>query len=200
MREPFDTFIAHYAEPDTLFITCGLPCTAKTGLGETILRLKGYPLLRTDVVRVDLLKGEDIFDERVASDMNRRTRVYDEVFKQAAESLDSGGAVVIDATFITQALRERAAEIAAGRGKKLVIMETTCSQDVALSRIRRRSRQDYESNAITEQAYFNNERQFEPVDIKELKRLHPQLTVAYLRVDTTYDSPDRWYVVAMEEI
>jgi len=200
LREPFDTFIAHYAEPDTLFITCGLPCTAKTGLGETILRLKGYPLLRTDVVRVDLLKGEDIFDERVASDMNRRTRVYDEVFKQAAESLDSGGAVVIDATFITQALRERAAEIAAGRGKKLVIMETTCSQDVALSRIRRRSRQDYESNAITEQAYFNNERQFEPVDIKELKRLHPQLTVAYLRVDTTYDSPDRWYVVAMEEI
>jgi hypothetical protein len=37
-----------------------------------------------------VLKGEDIFDEKVASDMDKRMLVYDETFRQAEELLKKG--------------------------------------------------------------------------------------------------------------
>ena len=198
MKEPFAKFVEKELRADTLLITCGLPGTWKTETSEEISRIKGYPILRSDLIRLEVLKNEDIFDEKIASDMSKRAAVYDEVFRRADEALDTGNSVILDATFVTQSLRRRAAEIAAKHNKTFVILQTHCPQEVAIARILRRSKEDYESNALTEQAYLNNKKKFEEVDLDDLKRSYPRLKIIHLIVDTRYDPPEDWYITGME--
>ena len=199
MKEPFAKFVESELGADILLITCGLPGTWKTETSEEISRIKGYPILRSDLIRLEVLKDEDIFDEKVASDMSKRTMVYDETFRRADEALEKGDSVILDATFITQSLRRRAAEIAARHNKTFVILQTHCPQEVAIARILRRTQGDYESNALTEQAYLNNKKRFEEVDVDDLKRLYPSLNIIHLTVDTQYDPPEDWYIIGVEK-
>jgi predicted kinase len=199
LREPFAKFVETKLGAGVLLITCGLPGTWKTETSEEISRLKGYPILRSDLIRLDVLKGENIFDEKVASDMNKRTMVYDETFRRADEAVEKGDSVILDATFVTQSLRRRAAEIAARHNKTFVVLQTDCPQEVAIARILRRTEEDYESNALTEQAYLNNKKKFEEVDMDDLKRLYPRLNIIHLTVDTQYDPPEDWYIIGMEK-
>ena len=199
MREPFAKFVESELGAGVLLITCGLPGTWKTETSEEISRIKSYPILRSDLIRLDVLKGENVFDEKVASDMSKRTMVYDETFRRADEALEKGDSVILDATFVTQSLRRRAAEIAAKHNKTFVILQTHCPQEVAIARILRRTQEDYESNALTEQAYLNNKKKFEEVDMDDLKRLYPRLNIIHLTVDTQYDLPEDWYIIGMEK-
>jgi len=199
LKEPFQRFVETKLGSRVLLITCGLPGTWKTETSEEISRIKGYPILRSDLIRLEVLKGEDIFDEKVASDMSRRTRVYDEMFRRADEALEKGDSVILDATFVTQSLRRRAAGIAAKRNKAFVILQTHCPQEVSIARILRRSKETYESNALTEQAYLNNKRKFEEVDVDDLKQVFPDLSIVHLTVDTQYDEPEDWYIIGMEK-
>ena len=199
MKEPFAKFITGTLPAGTLLITCGLPGTWKTETSEEISRIKGYPILRTDLIRLELLKNEDIFDEKVASNMGKRTMVYDEAFRRADETLKKADSAIIDATFVTQSLRRRAAAIAAKHNKTFVILQTQCPQETAIARILRRTREDYESNALTEQAYLNNKKRFEEVDLDDLKELNPGLNMIHLVVDTQYDVPDDWYIIGMKK-
>ena len=197
MREPFAKFIESELGPDILLTTCGLPASWKTETAEEVSKIKGYPIIRTDLIRLEVLKGEDIFDEKVASDMDKRKKVYDEVFRRADESIAKGQGVILDATFITQSLRRRAAEIAAKNNRTFVIMQTRCPQEVSIARIMRRTKENYESNALTEQAYLNNKAKFEEVDLDDFKQLHPDLDILHFIVDTQYDPPEDWYVIGV---
>jgi len=199
LKEPFAKFIETELPAGVLLISCGLPGTWKTETSEEISRIRGYPVLRSDLIRLEVLKGENIFDDRVASDMSKRTMVYDETFRRADEALTEVDSVIIDATFVTQSLRQRAAEVAAKHNKRFVILETRCPQEVAIARILRRSQENYESNALTEQAYLNNKKRFEKVDVDGLKRLYPGLEIIHLTVDTQFDLPEDWYIVGMEK-
>lgn len=199
MKEPFREFIRTQLGDGILLITCGLPGTWKTETSEEISAIRGYPILRSDLIRLEVLKNEDIFDEKVASDMNRRTRVYDETFRRADEALQAGDSAILDATFVTQALRRRAAAIAAKHKKTFVILQTHCSQEASLARILRRSKENYESNALTEQAYLNNKAKFEEVDLDDLKRSYPELSILHLTVDTEHEEPAGWYIIGADK-
>lgn len=198
MREPFAKFIESLGR-EVLLITCGLPGTWKSETSEEVSKLKGYPILRTDLIRLEVLKNEDIFDEKVASNMDKRMMVYEEMFRRAEETLKTHDGVILDATFITQALRRRAAEIAARHNRAFVIMQTHCPREVAIARILRRTKEDYESNALTEQAYLNNEKKFEKVDLDDLKLSYPNLDILHLIVDTQFDPPEDWYIIGVEK-
>jgi len=113
--------------------------------------------------------------------------VYDETFRQADERLTSSEGVIIDATFVTQLLRMQAAAIAAKHNRRFVILQTDCPQEVAVS------------NALTEQAYLNNKKKFEEVDLDGLKKSYPNLSIIHLTVDTSYDPPQDWYITGMEK-
>ena len=199
MKEPFVKFVEYELGTGFLLIACGLPGTWKTETTEEVAKIKGYPLLRSDLIRLEVLKNEDIFDEKVASDMDKRTMVYDEMFRQADESLNKDDGVILDATFITQSLRRQAAAIAAKHSKTFVILQTDCPQEVAIKRILQRTKEDYVSNALTEQAYLNNKKRFEEVDLNDLKDLYPSLSVFHLIVDTRYDPPEDWYITGVEK-
>lgn len=195
MREPFVDFIKKELGQNTLLIACGLPASWKTETTEVIEKLKGYKRLRTDLIRLDVWKGEDVFDEKIASNMEKRKMVYDAMFQMAEELATKGESIILDATFITQSLRKRAAQVAARHGMTFVIHQTQCPQEVSLRRIAKRTKENYESNAITEEAYFNNLRKFEPVDLDDIKKEFPELKIIHLIVDTTEDPPEAWYVI-----
>lgn len=195
MKEPFVDFIKKELQPETVLIACGLPASYKTEITEVIAKLKGYKILRTDLIRLEVLKDEDIFEEKVASNMKKRELVYDEMFSCADGLAGKGEGIILDATFITQALRRRAAEIAARHEKVFVIQQTQCPQEVSLRRISERTKENYESNALTEQAYLNNKKKFQPVDLEDLKGLYPSLNIVHLLVDTTSDLVDEWFVI-----
>lgn len=199
MKEPFAKFIESELPPGFLLIACGFPGTWKTETTEEVSKIKGHPLLRSDLIRLEVLKNEDIFDEKVASNMDKRLMVYEEIFKQADEILNKNDGVILDATFITQSLRKRAAAIAAKHNLTFVILQTRCPQEVAIRRILKRTKEDYVSNALTKQAYLSNKRKFEKVDLNDLKGLYPDLNIIHLIVDTHYDPPENWYILGMEK-
>jgi hypothetical protein len=198
LKEPFAEFVKVELKPGTLLITCGLPGTWKTETAEEISKIKGYPILRTDLIRLEVLKNEDIFDEKVASSMSKRELVYTEMFRRAQDLVQTGEGVILDATFVTQKLRRSAAEIATRHNMTFAILQTHCSEEVSIARILKRTKEDYESNALTRQAYLNNKKRFEPVDLDDLKKRHPQIQIVHLTVDTEYDPPENWYVIGME--
>ena len=199
MREPFARFVENELGTGFLLIVCGLPGTWKTETTEEVSKIKGYPLLRTDLIRLEVLKNEDIFDGKVASDMNKRTTVYDEMFARAEEILGKGDGVILDATFVTQSLRRRAAAIAAKHNLAFIIMQTDCPQEVSIARILKRTKEDYESNALTEEAYLNNKKKFEEVNLDDLKGLYPNLNIIHLIVDTRGDPPEDWYIIDVQK-
>jgi predicted kinase len=195
MRVPFKEFMTRELGPSTVLIACGLPASYKTETTEVIAKLKGYIMLRTDMIRLEVLRGEDIFDEKVAANMDKRKMVYEEMFRLADELAAKRKSIILDATFITQSLRRRAAEVAARHSKRFVIQQTQCPQEVSLRRISERTKENYESNALTEQAYLNNKKKFEDVDLDDLKKSFPDLNILHLRVDTASDLEDEWFVV-----
>ena len=199
MREPFARFVENELGTDFLLIVCGLPGTWKTETTEEVAKIKGYPLLRTDLIRLEVLKNEDIFDEKVASNMNKRTLVYDEMFNRAEEILKKGDGVILDATFVTQSLRRRAAAIAAKHNLTFIIMQTDCPQEVSIARILKRTKEDYVSNALTEEAYLSNKKKFEEVNVDDLKGLYPDLKIIHFIVDTRNDQPEDWYITNVQK-
>jgi hypothetical protein len=199
MKQPFLDYVKNELGDEFLMITTGLPATWKTETGDEVVKIKKCPMLRSDIIRLEVLKGQDVFDEKVAGSMSNRLSVYDELFHRADETLKKSKCAILDATFITQELRKRAAEIAAKNNKPLVILQTQCPKEVSLRRISKRTKENYESNAITEQAYLNNVSRFEPVDLVDIKHTYPALSVLHLVVDTAEGEKNRLIITAVEK-
>ena len=156
-------------------------------------------MLRSDIIRLEVLKGQDIFDEKVAANLNKRLSVYDELLRQADETLKKNSCVILDATFITQELRQQAARVADKYKKTLVILETSCPQTMSITHILKRTREKYESNALTEQAYLNNKARFEPVNIDEINITYPYLNITHIKVDTSGGETGKLFITAIEK-
>jgi len=200
LKEPFAKFIKANLGPKTLLITCGLPGTWKTETSEEVSKIKGYQSLRSDLIRLEVLKNENVFDVKVAGNMSKRMSVYDEVFRRADDLAGKNvPGIILDATFVTQDLRRRAAEIAAKHNMTFIILQTSCPEEVSIARIQRRTKEKYESNALTVEAYLANKSKFEPVDIEDLKKNYPTLKTLHLTVDTCRDNTEDWYVIGMEK-
>lgn len=199
MDRPFSEVIASHIPHDALLISTGLPGSWKSPVTERISEIKHAKILRSDMVRLEVLKGLDIFDEKVASNKENRMRVYEEMFRRAEKELaETSGGLILDATFVTQDLRLQAGEIAHRASRPLVIAEMACSEDASIRRILKRTKEDYESNALTRQAYLNNKAIFQKVNLHEIKERFPTLPVIYLVIDTEYDEPERWVIKNME--
>ena len=70
---------------------------------------------------------------------------------------------------------------------------------MSVARLQKRTKEKYESNALTVEAYLANKRKFEPVDLDALKKLYPRLKIVQLTVDTCHDAPEDWYIIGMEK-
>jgi predicted kinase len=195
MEKNFLEVIESEVPNDCVLISVGLPGSWKSPVTEEIAKLKGFQILRSDLIRVEVLKGLDIFDNKVASDPKNREKVYEEMFRQAKNALKTGkGGLILDATFFTQELRYQAAELAVMANRAFVIAECVCSEEKSIERILKRTKENYESNALTKEAYLNNKALFKPVDIEDLKKKFESLSIIHLTIDTEYDTLPAWKI------
>jgi len=200
MERSFAEVIQSEIPKNSVLISVGLPGSWKSPVTEEIAKMKGFQILRSDIVRLEVLKGLDVFDNKVASDPENRKKVYDEMFRQAAEALKaSSKGLILDATFFTQELRSRAAELAQKADLAFVIAECVCTEEKSIERILKRTRENYESNALTREAYLNNKALFQPVDIKDLKKRFRTVRIIHLTIDTEYDSLADWKIRRIEK-
>ena len=80
-------------------------------------------------------------------------------------------------------------------GKIFTIQQPHCTQEYSLNKISKRTKQNYESNALTDQAYFNNLAKFEDVDLDAFKEAFPDLRIVHIVVDTNSDFETDWFVI-----
>ena len=200
MEKSFSEVIEKEIPKDCVLISVGLPGSWKSPVTEEIARLKGFQILRSDMIRLEVLKGDDIFDNKVASDPDRRKKVYEEMFKRAENTLKATrDGLILDATFFTQELRSRAAQLAEKAHRAFVIAECVCTEERSLERISKRTKENFESNALTKEAYLNNKALFQPIDTADLKKRFKTLPIIYLTIDTEYDTPSDWKIKKMEK-
>ena len=200
MERAFSEVIVSDIQKDSVLISVGLPGSWKSPVTEEIAKMKGFQILRSDMIRLEILKGEDVFDNKVASDPEKRRRVYEEMFRRAEKTLRVGKeGLILDATFFTQELRERAADIAKKANRPFVIAECVCTEEKSIERILKRTKENYESNALTRDAYLNNKAIFQPIDIDDLKKRFKNLLMIYLTIDTEYDTPPDWKIRRIEK-
>ncbi len=201
MAGNFVEIISSEVPKDSLLISVGLPGSWKSPVTEEIAKMKGFQILRSDMIRLEVLKGEDIFDNRVASDPNRRKKVYEEMFRRAETALrKSQEGLILDATFFTQELRERAAELAERYRRPFVVAECVCTEERSIQRILKRTKENYESNALTREAYLNNKAIFQPVNLEDLQKRFKGLPMIHLVIDTEEDALAGWKITKMEKI
>jgi hypothetical protein len=63
----------------------------------------------------------------------------------------------------------------------------------------KRTKENYESNALTKEAYLNNKAMFQPVDIEGLKKKFTNLSIIHLTIDTEYDTLPDWKIKKIEK-
>lgn len=200
MERAFAEVIASEVPENSVLISVGLPGSWKSPVTEEIARMKGFQILRSDMIRLEVLKGEDVFDNRIASDPNRRRRVYEEMFRRAKEFLKtSKEGLILDATFVTQELRAEAASIAKEAHRPFVIAECVCTEEKSIERILKRTKENYESNALTREAYLNNKAIFQPIDIGDLVRRVAGLSILHLTIDTESNNAPDWKIKKIEK-
>ncbi len=200
MEKDFLEVIESEIPKDCVLISVGLPGSWKSPVTEEIAKLKGFQILRSDLIRLEVLKDLDVFDNKVASDPNNRRKVYEEMFRQAKMALEtSKGGLILDATFFTQELRSQAAELAMKANRAFVIAECVCTERKSIERILKRTKENYESNALTREAYLNNKALFQPVDVDALKKKFRSLPLIHLTIDTEYDTLPSWKIRKIEK-
>ena len=200
MERSFSEVIESEVPTNCVLISVGLPGSWKSPVTEEIARMKGFQILRSDMIRLEVLKGQDIFDNQVASSPENRRKVYEEMFRLAKEALEtSQGGLILDATFISQELRGRAAEIAGRAHRPFVIAECACTEEKSIERILKRTKENYESNALTREAYLNNKTIFQPIDIDDLKSRIQNLSIIHLTIDTEYNTALDWKIRKIEK-
>ena len=200
MERSFTEVIQSEIPKDCVLISVGLPGSWKSPVTEEIAKMKGFQILRSDIIRLEVLKGLNVFDNKVASNPENRKKVYDEMFRQAAEALKtSTQGLILDATFFTQDLRSGAAELAQKANRTFVIAECVCTEEKSIERILKRTKENYESNALTREAYLNNKALFQPVDMKDLKRKFKKVPMIHLTIDTEHNNLPDWKIQRIEK-
>jgi predicted kinase len=155
----------------------GLMGSGKSTLARALAEALGIEHLQTDVLRRELL-GEGT--ETSAYGAGRyapeaKERVYAEMFRRAAELLRQGLPVVLDGTFLTAALRRRAAETSQQHAAASLLVWCGCPPDVAMERISRRLQQGTDASEARPELYSRQAAEHEPVTNE----------LATLAIDTT---------------
>jgi len=146
-----------------LLVVCGPPGTGKTTVAEWVADRRNAALLRTDVVRTDIVDDPEYTE-------SERERVYDALFRRVESRLGAGETVVADGTFDRSAYRDRARDLAERVGVCLAVVRVVCDPQQVERRIR--NREDDASDATVENYREINAR-FDPV------------TGTHLRVDNS---------------
>ncbi len=114
-----------------LTIVCGLPGVGKTVVARLLSQMCEAILLRSDVLRKDVLRTPTYTDDE-------KQAVYGEMFERARCALLEGHDVVLDAAFNKEGNRKKAASLAEALKAGFEIVLVTSSEETIRDRLRHR--------------------------------------------------------------
>lgn len=154
------------AATPVLAITHGLSGSGKSWGSRQICDEKGWIHLRSDVER-KRLAGVSLTDRQAESllyqpGMSQKT--YDQLYQSATTAIQAGYSVIVDATFLKQADRQRFHRLAQQLGCPFQILHFTASLERLEQNIRQRQqRNDDPSDATVEVMHQQREQWLEPL-------------------------------------
>ncbi len=176
--------------PPTLLIVGGPMGSGKSTLATKLAVSFDIKLLSTDHIRHRLIGSSAApaaYGERnYRADL--RCRVYDELFRQADEQLKDGQSVVLDGTFLTYSLRDRAYDLANRYGAVSLHVQCTCPRPIACARIEKRAETGRSESEARTELYDLQTHGLEPLCADE-----PAITI-----DTTSALPQQFRAVNKE--
>lgn len=176
--------------PPTLLIIGGLMGSGKSTLAAKLADAFAIKLLSTDHIRHNLIGSsaapEEYGEGNYRPDM--RGRVYDELFRQVDEQLKDGQSVILDGTFLSCCLRDRAYDIGNRNGAVSLHVQCTCPRPIAYARIEKRSETGQSESEARTELYDLQAQDFEPPWADE-----PAITV-----DTTCALSEQFRTVCAE--
>ncbi|AEH35771.1 AAA family ATPase [Halopiger xanaduensis] len=140
----------------TLIVYCGLPGVGKSAASAYTASNLPAERYRSDEVRKQLFPDPEYTAEETQA-------TYDELLERAWPDLEAGSNVVLDATFKTKRLRNRAATLADDVGAEAIFTRVTCDADVVETRIENRTSTDSVSDADL-RVYRLVKESFEPLE------------------------------------
>ena len=129
-----------------VLIVGGKSGTGKSTLSRSLQKRLSATLLQTDVVRRELFASTSN-DSRYTPE--NRKLVYDHMLRQAEQCVASSPTLILDGTFYSSDLRQRAFQLGQRLGAKVLQIQCECPLDTALSRIADRQRQSPDESEAT---------------------------------------------------
>jgi uncharacterized protein len=166
-RSYFDLAQAYAYPRPLLFVTVGLTGTGKTTVSNALARRLGLTVLSSDIIRKQLA-GVPLTERHhsepdtglYTAEMSQKT--YARLFAEAEALLKSGQPVVLDATFIKSADRQKALDLAHRTGADVRIVESRLDEAHVKERLEQRAR----GNSISDgrwEIYEPQKNKFEPI-------------------------------------
>lgn len=180
---------------NSCIIMCGLPASGKSTVARIISESHGHVIISTDMLRKRIYNEKEILDPEKAKDMSKRYFVYELMFDEALKVLEEGKGVILDGTFIKQSLRKKAIKKLKHFCKRFALLQVITDEKIALKRIELRKFKNYESNAITAEAYFNNLKEWEDIDIEDIKICLKDVDIKVYNIESSNQDPMKWPVL-----
>jgi aminoglycoside phosphotransferase family enzyme/predicted kinase len=141
----FDLAFTYAARPErpVLVLTSGLMGTGKSVLAQGLARRLGAELIRTDILRKELLsippaeRRPDAFGQGIYSD-EITARTYAKALEIASAHLSKGRSAIIDATYKSRGERLRAQEAAQKANADFFLVECVCPEETVKERLENR--------------------------------------------------------------
>jgi predicted kinase len=124
--------ISPSSEDPLVIVLCGLPGVGKSTVVSKLKKSVGGTVFRTDRIR------KRIFDEPEYT-KEETEAVYDDMMQKAEDVISNGGTVILDGTFKTLKLRDKARKTAERQNSDFRLIKVECNTGVVKDRIENRS-------------------------------------------------------------
>ncbi|MCE9553995.1 MAG: AAA family ATPase [Planctomycetes bacterium] len=151
--------------PPILLVVRGLMGSGKSTLAAALADSLGLTMLGTDAVRRELYPPPPQPAEYAAGIYAEadRQRVYEELFARVDRLLAAGSSVVLDGTFLTNALRHQAVETARAVGAVSLIVTCNCPEAITTQRMKKRQAQGDSLSDARPELLADQQRNDEPL-------------------------------------
>jgi aminoglycoside phosphotransferase family enzyme/predicted kinase len=193
IRQYFD-LADSYADklgPPVVLIVGGLMGTGKSTLAAKLSETLGVDSISTDLVRHSILGPSNVpanyGEGHYQPDM--RSRVYDELLRQAGEQLEDRQSIILDGTFLTGSLRRRAYDLGYRHGAVSLHVQCTCPRQIACARIQHRRDTGQSESEARADLYDIQARDYQPplasdpsITVDTTQAMSQQLHVVYAKL------------------
>jgi len=153
----------------TLILFSGLMGTGKTALGRYLSQELGAELVRSDVVRKTLHGldpqareasdyGQGLYTQKATQD------TYQALAKQAAQKLNNGQSVMLDASFSRRTYRRQAYDVAQSMGVRFILVECVCPEEIIRKRLEHRQARESDASDGRNTLFEAQKADFEPIN------------------------------------